>query len=216
MTRYEFLHRISEIVAPKQTQAFFNYLLDTSEDCGNFFRTGLCRLEKPLPDSDDDVPVKIALVILKSPYDFERLPSYYKEDGIHTNIKLQIHFGEYENEDTFYFASEWANAAGFSYPVKIDMEKGAYERSLFWYEKNRHRIGQPRYSFREPVCFHILDREGGKETIKEGVVRIVDAFGTFGQHEEPSYDIEVTENNKVCLYKHIRESDVLGRYHKNC
>ena len=44
---------------------------------------------------------------------------------------------------------------------------------------------------------------------KTGVIRIIDAFGTFEQDEEPSYDIMVEEEN--CLYKHIRESEVIGK-----
>lgn len=37
-----------------------------------------------------------------------------------------------------------------------------------------------------------------------GKIEVVDANGTFGQNDEPSYDIMVQEENT--LYKHIRES----------
>ena len=40
----------------------------------------------------------------------------------------------------------------------------------------------------------------------EGKIEIVDAYGTFEQDEEPSYDIYVAEKN--CIYKHIRQSEV--------
>lgn len=64
-----------------------------------------------------------------------------------------------------------------------------------------------------PECprYHCEDivRIKWDETEKIGKVCIVDAFGTFGQSEEPSYDIFVEEDN--CLYKHICESDVLGK-----
>lgn len=63
--------------------------------------------------------------------------------------------------------------------------------------------GCPRYH-----CEDIV-RIKWDETEKIGKVCIVDAFGTFGQSEEPSYDIFVEEDN--CLYKHICESDVLGK-----
>lgn len=47
------------------------------------------------------------------------------------------------------------------------------------------------------------------DTEKVGKVYIVDAFGTFEQSEEPSYDVVVGEDN--CLYKHIAESEILGK-----
>ncbi len=63
--------------------------------------------------------------------------------------------------------------------------------------------GRPRYH-REDVV-----RIKWDDTEKIGKVCTVDAFGTFEQSEEPSYDILVEEDN--CLYKHICESDVLGK-----
>lgn len=42
-----------------------------------------------------------------------------------------------------------------------------------------------------------------------GSVEIVDPYGTFEQAEEPSYDIWV-KGNPGCLFKHIRESNVVG------
>lgn len=38
------------------------------------------------------------------------------------------------------------------------------------------------------------------------MIQIVDAYGTFEQDDEPSYDICVEEEN--CLYKHIRETAI--------
>lgn len=43
-----------------------------------------------------------------------------------------------------------------------------------------------------------------RDAMKEGYIEIVDAFGTFEQKEEPSYDIMVYPDD--CLYKHVRES----------
>ena len=61
-------------------------------------------------------------------------------------------------------------------------------------------IGKPKYAYQETVKFVI----GGD--IKVGTVEIIDAYGTFFQSEEPSYDVLVKEEN--CLYKHIRESNI--------
>ena len=61
-------------------------------------------------------------------------------------------------------------------------------------------IGHPKYTYGQKVRF-----KSGHMT-REGTIEIIDAWGTFYQSEEVSYDIMVTEQN--CLYKHIRESKV--------
>ena len=59
-------------------------------------------------------------------------------------------------------------------------------------------LGRPAYQRGEIVKFKVGEEE------KVGEVYIVDAYGTFGQSEEPSYDVLVTAEE--CLYKHVRES----------
>jgi hypothetical protein len=51
----------------------------------------------------------------------------------------------------------------------------------------------------------------GMDKNKNGTIVIVDAQGTFFQQEEPSYDIEVTNDllDQNGLYKHIQQSWVL-------
>ena len=44
--------------------------------------------------------------------------------------------------------------------------------------------------------------------IKEGIILIVDKYGTFEQNKEPSYDIMVTEENT--MYKHIIQSMIVN------
>ena len=62
--------------------------------------------------------------------------------------------------------------------------------------------GKPRYVRGDEIVFRWSDIK------KIGKVLIVDAYGSFGQDEEPSYDIFVEEDE--CIYKHIEESEVLG------
>ena len=68
-------------------------------------------------------------------------------------------------------------------------------------------IGHPKYVDNETVKFKIM--HDGKEVELEGIVYIIDKYGTFEQNEEVSYDIMV-ENSPImddpCLFKHIRES----------
>ena len=67
--------------------------------------------------------------------------------------------------------------------------------------KIRTITDSPLYRREDTVRFSI-----GDESL-EGVIRVVDAYGTFAQDEEPSYDIYVAK--KKCLYKHIRQTTVL-------
>ena len=63
--------------------------------------------------------------------------------------------------------------------------------------------GHPRYIIGDVVRIKWDDTE------KTGKIFIVDAYGTFGQSDEPSYDIFIEEDN--CIYKHIMESEILGK-----
>lgn len=62
-------------------------------------------------------------------------------------------------------------------------------------------LGHPKYNFNDTVRFRWHD---GSEY--EGIIAVVDRFGTFEQDKEVSYDIRVP---KVALFKHCPESDVI-------
>lgn len=72
-------------------------------------------------------------------------------------------------------------------------------------------IGKPKYKVGDRVSFKIKD--DGKDFVVNGKVYIVDAYGTFEQNEEPSYDVMAEESHydkdSSCLYKHVRESSLL-------
>ena len=72
-------------------------------------------------------------------------------------------------------------------------------------------IGKHKYKVGDRVSFKIKD--DGKDFIVSGKVYIVDAYGTFEQNEEPSYDVMAEESHydkdSSCLYKHVRESSLL-------
>lgn len=72
-------------------------------------------------------------------------------------------------------------------------------------------LGKPKFKVGDSVAFKIKGEE--KEFLINGEVFIVDAYGTFEQKEEPSYDIMAEESHfnkeQPCLYKHIRESLLL-------
>ena len=64
-------------------------------------------------------------------------------------------------------------------------------------------LGQPLYDYDDPVMFSLQDQEGNFVT-KHGIVVVVDAYGTFFQNQEASYDIMVPSENGT-WYKHVSE-----------
>jgi len=70
--------------------------------------------------------------------------------------------------------------------------------------ETRKILDAPKYKRGDMVRF-----DAGKNKKYEGCIKIVDPYGTFEQAEEPSYDILV-KGNPGCLYKHVRESKVIG------
>ena len=75
------------------------------------------------------------------------------------------------------------------------------------YEEARKRMKPPKYERGDVVRF-----EFGEAGVLEGMVEIVDRYGTFDQNEEPSYDLYRFEDNT--LYKHVRESLTRGLVRK--
>ncbi len=77
-------------------------------------------------------------------------------------------------------------------------------------------LGKPLYKCGDTVSFD-FGFSGSDKTVRlTGKVCIVDAYGTFEQNEEPSYDVEapyLDENmelsTKTALYKHLRESFII-------
>ena len=70
-------------------------------------------------------------------------------------------------------------------------------------------VGHPKYKRDDKVAFEMFFK--GELIRVEGVVKIVDAWGTFGQADEPSYDIEaILPDGNEYLVKHIEESAILN------
>lgn len=67
-------------------------------------------------------------------------------------------------------------------------------------------IGKPKFNYKDRVIFNIDGMD------LEGKVYIIDAYGTFFDDSDVSYDIMVENdprhNGGKCLYKHIKEKFV--------
>lgn len=64
-------------------------------------------------------------------------------------------------------------------------------------------LGRPKYKGWDVVQFE------WKGAVKTGCICTVDAYGTFEQDLEPSYDVFVQEEN--CVFKHVSESMILSK-----
>ena len=94
--------------------------------------------------------------------------------------------------------------------AKITAEAARREAAL------RKKIGEPKFKVGDQVWFKAdgnvaTSNEGLADEFKQPVatVAIVDATGTFEQHDEPSYDLwlEQTDGSKL-MWKHIRQSEL--------
>ena len=76
-------------------------------------------------------------------------------------------------------------------------------------------MDKPKYDYGDVLIFHMNEvKNWDGETVLEeqdieGVVEIIDRYGTFEQNEEPSYDLYNKERNT--LFKHIRQSAIIKK-----
>lgn len=77
-------------------------------------------------------------------------------------------------------------------------------------EDYTQQLGKPKYKVGEEVCF-VCGKDKNQEA--RGRICIIDAYGTWEQQEEVSYDIlgsSSEESDKRVLFKHIRESEIVN------
>lgn len=78
------------------------------------------------------------------------------------------------------------------------------EQSRQEFEQQHKEMPDPKFERGDVVTFQF----SRQMDVLQGMIEIVDRYGTFEQNEEPSYDIYRFENNT--LYKHVRESCVVS------
>lgn len=73
-------------------------------------------------------------------------------------------------------------------------------------------IGQPKYTYGDIVHFKVNykdKKDVAHNEIKEGVIAIIDKYGTFFDSSDVSYDILVKSEN--ILYKHFSENSIVEK-----
>lgn len=69
-------------------------------------------------------------------------------------------------------------------------------------------LGKPKYTYGEYVKFVVRDTKKIEKT-KAGKIWVVDAYGTFEDNTDVSYDIYVDTENT--LYKHVKEDKIVDK-----
>ena len=128
MTTHCLLKRLSEILAPDNSQSFNVFLLKTLEDRGLFLRSRYCKSENILKDEECG-EITTVLVALNQCWNFETTDYYEnpKSEYPITKLRLQISLLDLSDEKSLNREIRRSVAIGFSYPIKIDLEKGTYK-----------------------------------------------------------------------------------------
>lgn len=65
-------------------------------------------------------------------------------------------------------------------------------------------IGKPKYKMGDKVSFNYP-----KYGVLSGTIEIIDKWGVFEDATDVHYDILGELNNEPCLFKHIRETNII-------
>lgn len=126
--------------------------------------------------------------------------------GLYSSDKLTGFLDEIKNKSQFekwYFGHYHDN-------INVnDKEVLLYDKIIKLGEEiARPTLGAPKYKVSDIVAFEMYFQ--GQLIKVEGRIKIVDAWGTFEQSEEPSYDISARlPDGNIYLVKHIEESAIM-------
>lgn len=128
MTTHCLLKRISEILVPNNTKQLYEFLLHTTEDRGLLLRSRYCKRDNVLKDEECG-EITTVLVALNQCWDFETTDYYENPESEYlvTKLRLQISLFDLSDEESLNREIRRSVAAGFGYPIKIDLEKGTYK-----------------------------------------------------------------------------------------
>ena len=128
MTTHYLLKRLSEILAPDNSQSFNVFLLKTLEDRGLFLRSRFYKRDNVLKDEEYG-EITTVLVALNQCWDFETTDYYENPESEYpvTKLRLQISLFDLSDEESLNRESRRSVAAGFGYLIKINLDEGVYE-----------------------------------------------------------------------------------------
>lgn len=119
MTLYDLIKKVSLIITP-ETDAFYEYVLHTSDNNGGFLRTRYCWWDSPVNNFDlGDRHYNKVLVTMKAPFVEENLCK--RPD---TLAKIQFDYGE---TDAMLSDADWDAELGYNYVYLFDLNNSTYE-----------------------------------------------------------------------------------------
>ena len=126
MNLYELIHQISQILTPN-TNSFFEYVINTSDDNGGFLRTCFIKKNEKLRNFDIQCMDKVLVCFAK-----EFVEGDYYEDGTAlTKTKLQLF---YSKNMSIPARSRWSCGRGYKYSYIFDLKEKTYT-----YERNEFK-----------------------------------------------------------------------------
>lgn len=117
MTLHDLIKQVSEIIIPG-TDAFYNYILYTSDDNGGFLRTRWCWWDKPLENHKLSDNYEVVMVTSRSLIDVKDLE---KRDD--TYLKLQFH---YDFKHAVPEDADWDLGLLYNYVYLVDLKAKTY------------------------------------------------------------------------------------------
>ena len=121
MTLYELIKKLSDIITP-ENDAFYKYVLYTSDDNGGFLRTRYCRWsDKPIKDKNLGEGFKRVLVTAQQEINID---DFLVET--HTPVKMQITYSE---KNAAIRDSAWDTQLNYCYVYIFDLMENTYTMS---------------------------------------------------------------------------------------
>lgn len=119
MTLYDLLRQISHIITPDSDE-FFNYVINTSDNNGGFLRTCYCWRKNVIANIDLGTrKYRTVLVTMQRPINETDL---YQRPF--TELKIQI---DYMNTDSVFEDAVWDAQLGYNYVYLVDLTNKCFE-----------------------------------------------------------------------------------------
>ena len=119
MTLYDLIKRVSLIITP-ESDAFYEYVLHTSDNNGGFLRTRYCWRDIPVDNIDlGGRHYNKVLVTMEAPFVEENLCKCSE-----TLVKMQFDFAD---TDATLNDADWDAELGYNYVYLFDLDNSTYQ-----------------------------------------------------------------------------------------
>lgn len=129
MTTYELYKKVASVLAPKYSEALFDYIIHSMDNNSSFLRSRYCYCENALPDIDCG-DISTVLLSLDCLFDFNESKDYYEDipsSRTFTALKMQLFLYDLSDNEQFRKEAELSASVGFPYSIKVKITDGSFE-----------------------------------------------------------------------------------------